>query len=131
MNFLKGTVLFAGRNFTRFRSMYTHVIDMVNGLNSVLGHVSVKMRKIMKLEMILTMSSNYNPLEHLMSDVSELPKILDWFSSNMDKLPIHLELEHLRLKTKYAAEMKKLYIAALLTIPGEEITGRKNKGGDE
>lgn len=67
------------------------------------------------------MSSNYNPFEHLMSDVSELPKILDWFSSNMDKLPINLALENLRLTTKYAAEIKKLYIAALLTIPGEEI----------
>lgn len=108
--------------------MYTHVIDMVNGLNSVLGHVFVKMRKIMKLERRLTMSSNDNPLEHLMSNVSELPKILDWFSSNMDKLPIHLSLEHLRLTTKYAAEMKKLYITALLTIPGEEIY---REGGDE
>lgn len=67
------------------------------------------------------MSSNNNPFEHLMSDVSELPKILDWFSSNMDKLPIHLALENLRLTTKYTSEMKKLYIAALLTIPGEEI----------
>lgn len=67
------------------------------------------------------MSNNYNPLEHLVSDVSELPKILDWFSSNMDKLPIHLSIENLRLTTKYAAEMKKLYIAALLTIPGEKI----------
>lgn len=101
--------------------MYTNVIDMANGLNSVLGHASVKMRKIMKLERRLTMSSNDNPFERLMSDVSELPKILDWFSSNMDKLPIHLTLENLRLTTKYAAEMKKLYIAALLTIPGEEI----------
>lgn len=74
------------------------------------------------------MSSNDNPLEHLMSDVSELPKILEWFSNNMDKIPIHLTLEHLRLTTKYAAEMKKLYIAALLAIPGEEIY---REGSDE
>ena len=74
------------------------------------------------------MSSNDNPLANLMSNVSELPKILDWFSSNMDKLPIHLALENLRLTTKYASEMKKLYIAALLTIPGEEIYRER---GDE
>ena len=74
------------------------------------------------------MSSNDNPFEHLMSDISELPKILDWFSSNIDKLPIHLSLEYLGLTAKYAAEMKKLYIEALLIIPGEEI---HREGGDE
>lgn len=77
------------------------------------------------------MNNNDNLLEHLTNEISELPKILEWFSNNEDKIPIRLSLAHLGLTAKYATEMKKLYIAALLEVPGEEITGRKNKRGDK
>ena len=34
------------------------------------------------------MSSNDNSLELFMNDLAELPKILEWFSDNADKIPI-------------------------------------------
>lgn len=43
------------------------------------------------------MSSNDNSLELFMNDLAELPKILEWFSDNADKIPIGLTLEHLKL----------------------------------
>ena len=64
------------------------------------------------------MSSNDNSLELFMNDLAELPKILEWFSDNADKIPIGLILKQLKLTSKYSAEMKKLYVTALM-IPEE------------
>lgn len=50
------------------------------------------------------MSSNDNPLEHLMSDVSELPKIL--IGSNLDKINRSLAAKPTEI------EPKKLYITS-------------------
>ena len=60
------------------------------------------------------MSSNDNSLELFMNDLAELPKILEWFSDNADKIPIGLILKNLKLTSKYSAEMKKLYVTALM-----------------
>ena len=60
------------------------------------------------------MSSNDNSLELFMNDLAELPKILEWFSDNADKIPIGLILKQLKLTSKYSAEMKKLYVTALM-----------------
>ena len=65
------------------------------------------------------MSSNDNSLELFMNDLAELPKILEWFSDNADKIPIGLILKQLKLISKYSAEMKKLYVAALMMISEE------------
>ena len=65
------------------------------------------------------MSSNDNSLELFMNDLAELPKILEWFSDNADKIPIGLTLEHLKLTSKYSADMKKLYVTALMMISEE------------
>ena len=46
------------------------------------------------------MNSNDNYLELFMNDLAELPKILEWFSDNADKIPIGLTLEHLKLTSK-------------------------------
>ena len=55
------------------------------------------------------MSSNDNSLELFMNDLAELPKILEWFSNNADKIPIGLILKQLNLTSKYSSDMKKLY----------------------
>lgn len=60
------------------------------------------------------MSSNDNSLELFMNDLAELPKILEWFSDNADKIPIGLILKQLKLISKYSADMKKLYVTALM-----------------
>ena len=60
------------------------------------------------------MSSNDNSLELFMNDLAELPKILEWFSDNADKIPIGLILKQLKLTSKYSADMKKLYVTALM-----------------
>ena len=60
------------------------------------------------------MGSNDNSLELFMNDLAELPKILEWFSDNADKIPIGLTLEHLKLTSKYSSDMKKLYVTALM-----------------
>ena len=60
------------------------------------------------------MGSNDNSLELFMNDLAELPKILEWFSDNADKIPIGLILKQLKLVSKYSAEMKKLYVIALM-----------------
>ena len=65
------------------------------------------------------MSSNDNSLELFMNDLAELPKILEWFSDNADKIPIGLTLENLKLTSKYSADMKKLYVTALMMISEE------------
>lgn len=65
------------------------------------------------------MSSNYNSLELFMNDLAELPKILEWFSDNADKIPISLTLKQLKLLSKYSADMKKLYVTALMMISEE------------
>ena len=65
------------------------------------------------------MSSNDNSLELFMNDLAELPKILEWFSDNADKIPIGLTLENLKLTSKYSGEMKKLYVTALMMISEE------------
>ena len=65
------------------------------------------------------MSSNDNSLELFMNDLAELPKILEWFSDNADKIPISLILKQLKLISKYSAEMKKLYVTALMMISEE------------
>ena len=65
------------------------------------------------------MSSNDNSLELFMNDLAELPKILEWFSDNADKIPIGLILKNLKLTSKYSAEMKKLYVTALMMISEE------------
>lgn len=65
------------------------------------------------------MSSNDNSLELFMNDLAELPKILEWFSDNADKIPIGLTLEPLKLTSKYSADMKKLYVTALMMISEE------------
>ena len=65
------------------------------------------------------MSSNDNSLELFMNDLAELPKILEWFSDNADKIPIGLMLKQLKLISKYSAEMKKLYVTALMMISEE------------
>ena len=62
------------------------------------------------------MSSNDNSLELFIKDFAELPKILEWFSDNADKIPIGLILKQLKLVSKYSADMKKLYVEALLMI---------------
>lgn len=66
------------------------------------------------------MSSNDNSLELFMNDLAELPKILEWFSDNADKIPIGLILKQLKLISKYSADMKKLYVTALM-MTSEEI----------
>ena len=65
------------------------------------------------------MSSNDNSLELFMNDLAELPKILEWFSDNADKIPIGLILNQLKLISKYSADMKKLYVTALMMISEE------------
>ena len=65
------------------------------------------------------MSSNDNSLELFMNDLAELPKILEWFSDNADKIPIGLMLKQLNLISKYSADMKKLYVTALMMISEE------------
>ena len=60
------------------------------------------------------MSSNDNSLELFMNDLAELPKILEWFSDNADKIPIGLMLKQLKLISKYSSDMKKLYVTALM-----------------
>ena len=65
------------------------------------------------------MSSNDNSLELFMNDLAELPKILEWFSDNADKIPIGLILKQLKLISKYSADMKKLYVTALMMISEE------------
>ena len=65
------------------------------------------------------MSSNDNSLELFMNDLAELPKILEWFSDNADKIPIGLILKQLKLTSKYSDEMKKLYVTALMMISEE------------
>ena len=65
------------------------------------------------------MSSNDNSLELFMNDLAELPKILEWFSDNADKIPIGLMLKQLKLISKYSSEMKKLYVTALMMISEE------------
>ena len=65
------------------------------------------------------MSSNNNSLELFMNDLAELPKILEWFSDNADKIPIGLILKQLKLISKYSADMKKLYVTALMMISEE------------
>ena len=65
------------------------------------------------------MSSNDNSLELFMNDLAELPKILEWFSDNADKIPIGLTLKYLKLTSKYSADMKKLYVTALMMISEE------------
>lgn len=65
------------------------------------------------------MSSNDNSLELFMNDLAELPKILEWFSDNADKIPIGLILKQLKLTSKYSADMKKLYVTALMIISEE------------
>ena len=65
------------------------------------------------------MSSNDNSLELFMNDLAELPKILEWFSDNADKIPIGLILKQLNLISKYSADMKKLYVTALMMISEE------------
>ena len=65
------------------------------------------------------MSSNDNSLELFMNDLAELPKILEWFSDNADKIPISLMLKQLKLISKYSADMKKLYVTALMMISEE------------
>lgn len=65
------------------------------------------------------MSSNDNSLELFMNDLAELPKILEWFSDNADKIPIGLILKQLKLTSKYSADMKKLYVTALMMISEE------------
>ena len=65
------------------------------------------------------MSSNDNSLELFMNDLAELPKILEWFSDNADKIPIGLMLKQLKLTSKYSADMKKLYVTALMMISEE------------
>ena len=65
------------------------------------------------------MSSNDNSLELFMNDLAELPKILEWFSDNADKIPIGLMLKQLKLISKYSADMKKLYVTALMMISEE------------
>ena len=65
------------------------------------------------------MSSNDNSLELFMNDLAELPKILEWFSDNADKIPIGLTLERLKLTSKYLSDMKKLYVTALMMISEE------------
>ena len=62
------------------------------------------------------MSSNDNSLELFMNDLAELPKILEWFSDNADKIPIGLMLKQLKLISKYSSDMKKLYVTALMMI---------------
>ena len=62
------------------------------------------------------MSSNDNSLELFMNDLAELPKILEWFSDNADKIPIGLMFKQLKLISKYSADMKKLYVTALMMI---------------
>ena len=65
------------------------------------------------------MSSNDNSLELFMNDLAELPKILEWFSDNADKIPIGLILKQLKLTSKYSSDMKKLYVTALMMISEE------------
>ena len=65
------------------------------------------------------MSTNDNSLELFMNDLAELPKILEWFSDNADKIPIGLMLKQLNLISKYSADMKKLYVTALMMISEE------------
>ena len=65
------------------------------------------------------MISNDISLEHFMNDLAELPKILEWFSDNADKIPIGLILKQLKLASKYSADMKKLYVTALMMISEE------------
>ena len=65
------------------------------------------------------MSSNDNSLELFMNDLAELPKILEWFSDNADKIPIGLILKQLNLASKYSSDMKKLYVTALMMISEE------------
>ena len=65
------------------------------------------------------MSSNDNSLELFMNDLAELPKILEWFSDNADKIPIGLILKQLNLTSKYSADMKKLYVTALMMLSEE------------
>ena len=65
------------------------------------------------------MSSNDNSLELFMNDLAELPKILEWFSDNADKIPIGLILKQLNLTSKYSSDMKKLYVTALMMISEE------------
>ena len=65
------------------------------------------------------MSSNDNSLELFMNDLAELPKILEWFSDNADKIPIGLILKQLKLISKYSSDMKKLYVTALMMISEE------------
>ena len=65
------------------------------------------------------MSSNDNSLELFMNNLAELPKILKWFSDNADKTPIGLILKQLKLTSKYSADMKKLYVTALMMISEE------------
>ena len=65
------------------------------------------------------MSSNDNSLELFMNDLAELPKILEWFSDNADKIPIGLMLKQLKLISKYSSDMKKLYVTALMMISEE------------
>ena len=66
------------------------------------------------------MSSNDNSLELFMNDLAELPKILEWFSDNADKIPIGLTLKYLKLTSKYSADMKKLYVEALTITEGSD-----------
>ena len=65
------------------------------------------------------MNSNDNSLELFMNDLAELPKILEWFSDNADKIPIGLILKQLKLISKYSADMKKLYVTALMMTSEE------------
>ena len=65
------------------------------------------------------MSSNDNSLELFMNDLAELPKILEWFSDNADKIPIGLILKQLTLASKYSSDMKKLYVTALMMLSEE------------
>ena len=65
------------------------------------------------------MSSNDNSLELFMNDLAELPKILERFSDNADKIPIGLILKQLKLVSKYSSDMKKLYVTALMMISEE------------
>lgn len=66
------------------------------------------------------MSSNDNSLELFMNDLAELPKILEWFSDNADKIPIGLILKQLKLTSKYSDDMKKLYVEALMITEGSD-----------
>ena len=65
------------------------------------------------------MNSDDNSLELFMNDLAELPKILQWFSDNADKIPIGLILKQLNLTNKYSSDMKKLYVTALMMISEE------------